>query len=136
MEKETVCQVELSGKQYLMIHAITTICDLPTPDTISPVGTNGAFETQQQILQEADAMDNEEDCQKLHQIILKYKDYFAKDSLDCGLIHMVCIPTWPEAPPTFVRQYKILSPVASRLYKISRHQLSELHSFLGMCNNL
>lgn len=59
---------------------------------------------------DADAMDNEEDRQKLRQVILKYKEYFAKDSLNCGLtdIHTVRIPTCPGAPPTFVRQYKIL----------------------------
>ncbi|RXN36126.1 NYNRIN-like protein [Labeo rohita] len=39
----------------------------------------------------------------------KYKDSFAKDSLDCGLtdLHVVRIPTHPKAPPTFVKQYKI-----------------------------
>ncbi len=43
----------------------------------------------------------------------KYKDSFAKDFLDCGLIniHTVHIPTNPNAPPRFLRQYKI--PLAS-----------------------
>ncbi len=72
------------------------------------------FNTQiQQILSEADALHNEVDHQGLKEVLHKYKDSFAKDSLDCGLtnIHMVHIPTKPNTPPTFVRQYKI--PIAS-----------------------
>ncbi len=67
----------------------------------------------QQILSEADALHNEADRQGLKEVLHKYKDSFAKDSLDCGLtnIHTVRIPTNPNAPPTFVRQYKI--PIAS-----------------------
>ncbi len=72
------------------------------------------FNTQiQQILSEADALHNEVERQGLKEVLQKYKDSFAKDSLDCGLtnIHTVRIPTNPNAPPTFVRQYKI--PIAS-----------------------
>ncbi len=67
----------------------------------------------QQILSEADALHNEADRQGLKEFLHKYKNSFAKDSLDCGLtnIHTVRIPTNPNAPPTFVRQYKI--PIAS-----------------------
>ncbi len=67
----------------------------------------------QQILSEADALHNEADRQGLKEVLHKYKNSFAKDSLDCGLtnIHTVRIPTNPNAPPTFVRQYKI--PIAS-----------------------
>ncbi len=67
----------------------------------------------QQILSEADALHNEADCQGLKNVLHKYKNSFAKDSLDCGLtnIHTVRIPTNPNAPPTFVRQYK--NPIAS-----------------------
>ncbi|RXN20361.1 Retrovirus-related Pol poly from transposon [Labeo rohita] len=67
----------------------------------------------QQILRETDALHNEADRQGLKEVLYKYKDSFTKDSLDCGLtnIHTVRIPTDPNAPPTFMRQYKI--PIAS-----------------------
>ncbi len=67
----------------------------------------------QQILSEAYGLHNEVDRQGLKEVLHKYKDSFAKDSLDCGLtkIHTVRIPTNPNAPPTLVRQYKI--PIAS-----------------------
>ncbi len=63
----------------------------------------------QQILSETDALHNEVDRQGLKEVLHKYKDSFAKDSLDSGLtnIHMVHIPTNPNVPPTFVQQYKI-----------------------------
>ncbi len=66
----------------------------------------------QQILSEADALHNEVDRQGLKEVLHKYK-FFAKNSLGCGLtnIHTVRIPTNPNAPTTFVRQYKI--PIAS-----------------------
>ncbi|XDV36008.1 hypothetical protein PO909_005862 [Leuciscus waleckii] len=72
------------------------------------------FESQvQQILQDADALQDDADRQRLKQVLYKFKQSFAKDSLDCGLtdLHTVRIPTHPEAPPTFVKQYKI--PIAS-----------------------
>ncbi len=44
------------------------------------------FNTQiQQILSDADALHNEVERQGLKEVLLKYKDSFAKDSLDCGL---------------------------------------------------
>ncbi len=56
---------------------------------------------------------NEVDRQGLKEVLHKYMDSFAKDSLDCGLtnIHTMRIPTNPNVPPTFVWQYKI--PIAS-----------------------
>ncbi len=67
----------------------------------------------QQILSEADALHNEVDRQGLKEVLHKYKDSFLNDSLACGLTNSrtVCIPTNPNAPPTFVRQYKI--PIVS-----------------------
>ncbi len=60
-----------------------------------------------------DALHNEVDRRGLKEVLHKYKDSFAKDSLDCGLTnnHTVRILTNSNAPPTFVRQYKI--PIAS-----------------------
>ncbi len=67
----------------------------------------------QQILSEVNALRNEVDRQGLKEVVHKYKNSFAKYSLDCGLtnIHTVRIPTNPNTPPTFVCQYKI--PIAS-----------------------
>lgn len=64
------------------------------------------FETQvQQKLTEADALEHYADRQRLRRLFYKYKDFFTKDSVDCGLTD-IHIPTKPDAPPTFVRQYK------------------------------
>uniref|UniRef100_A0A8C6M6L4 ribonuclease H n=1 Tax=Nothobranchius furzeri TaxID=105023 RepID=A0A8C6M6L4_NOTFU len=61
------------------------------------------------VIDQADALTNEVERDKLRLLLLKYKDFLSLDSLDCGLttIHEVWIPTRPDAPPTFVRQYKI-----------------------------
>ncbi|KAL7378277.1 hypothetical protein ABVT39_011258 [Epinephelus coioides] len=67
----------------------------------------------QRVLADADALNSDEEHKKLCAVLLKYQTSFAKDSLDCSLttIHSVQIPTPPNAPPTYVRQYKI--PLAS-----------------------
>ncbi len=129
VSRESVCRSELTDDTHLAVYAVST-----QPATESPTHvTTGAqspsndltaeepyagFNAQvQQILSEADAnktnLHNEADRQGLKEVLHKYKNSFAKDSLDCGLtnIHTVRIPTNPNAPPTFVRQYKI--PIAS-----------------------
>uniref|UniRef100_A0A8P4K5A8 ribonuclease H n=1 Tax=Dicentrarchus labrax TaxID=13489 RepID=A0A8P4K5A8_DICLA len=67
----------------------------------------------EQVVTQADALNNDMEREKLSKVLYKYKASFAKDSLDCGLttIHSVRIPTPHDAPPTYVRQYKI--PLAS-----------------------
>ncbi len=121
VSRESVCRSELTDDTYLAVYTVST-----QPATESPTQvTNGAqspsndltakepyagFTAQiQQILSEADALHNEMDRQGLKEVLHKYKDSFTKDSLDCGLIniHRVRIPTNPNAPPTFVSQYKI-----------------------------
>ncbi len=125
VSRESVCRSELMDDTYLTVYAVSTqpATEPPTQvtsGTQSPFNDLTAeepyagFNTQiQQILSDADALHNEVERQGLKEVLLKYKDSFAKDSLDCGLtdIHTVRIPTNPNAPPTFVRQYKI--PIAS-----------------------
>ncbi len=121
MSRESICRSELTDDTHLAVYAVSTqpATESPTRVTIgvqSPSNDLTAeepyagFNAQiQQILSEADALHNEVDRQGLKEVLHKYKDSFAKDSLDCGLtnIHTVRIPTNPNAPPTFVRQYKI-----------------------------
>ncbi len=121
VSRESVCRSELTDDTHLAVYAVSTqpATESPTQVTIgakSPSNDLTAeepyaeFNAQiQKILSEADALHNEVDCQGLKEVLHKYKDSFAKDSLDCGLtnIHTVRIPTNPNAPPTFVRQYKI-----------------------------
>ncbi len=125
VSRESVCRSELMDDTYLTVYAVSTqpATEPPTQvtsGTQSPFNDLTAeepyagFNTQmQQILSDADALHNEVERQGLKEVLLKYKDSFAKDALDCGLtnIHTVRIPTNPNAPPTFVRQYKI--PIAS-----------------------
>ncbi len=125
VSRESVCRSELTDDTHLAVYAVSTqpATESPTQVTIGAQSPSNdltaeepyaGFNAQvQQILSEADALHNEADRQGLKEVLHKYKDSFAKDSLDCGLtnIHTVRIPTNPNAPPTFVRQYKI--PIAS-----------------------
>ncbi len=121
VSRESVCRSELTDDTHLAVYAVSTqpATESPTRVTIGAQSPSNdltaeepyaGFNAQiQQILSEADALHNEVDRQGLKEVLQKYKDSFAKDSLDCGLtnIHTVRIPTNSNAPPTFVRQYKI-----------------------------
>ncbi len=125
VSRESVCRSDLTDDTHLAVYAVSTqpATESPTQVTIGAQSPSNyltaeepytGFNAQvQQILSEADALHNEADRQGLKEVLHKYKDSFTKDSLDCGLtnIHTVCVPTNPNAPPTFVRQYKI--PIAS-----------------------
>lgn len=106
---DSAYRMEVTDDQYLAVYTITTppADSVPLQDPAEPY--TGFHEQVQQVLKDADAISNDEDRQRLHQVLYKYKDSFAKGSLDCGLtdIHMVHIPTQPGTPPTYVRQYKI-----------------------------
>lgn len=124
VSKESVCRSELTDDTHLAVYAVSTQPATESPAHVTIKAQNpsndsteepyaGSNAQVQQILSEADALHSEMDRQGLKEVLCKYKDSFAKDSLDCGLtdIHTVRIPTHPNAPPTFVRQYKI--PIAS-----------------------
>lgn len=51
----------------------------------------------------------EDQWQELRHVFYEHKGIFSKDSYDYGVtdIHTVHIPTDPNAPPAFVRQYRI-----------------------------
>uniref|UniRef100_A0A9J7ZNY9 Gypsy retrotransposon integrase-like protein 1 n=1 Tax=Cyprinus carpio carpio TaxID=630221 RepID=A0A9J7ZNY9_CYPCA len=123
--KDQVCRTELTEDQHLAVYTVshqsvggtneptTPLNTKPTDDTPTEEPYPG-FESQvQQILQDANALESDTDRQGLRQVLYKFKESFAKDSLDCVLtsLHTVRIPTHPDAPPTFVKQYKI--PIAS-----------------------
>ncbi len=125
VSRESVCRSELTDDTHLAVYAVSTqpVTESPTQVTIGAQSLSNdltaeepyaGFNAQiQQILSEEDALHNEVDRQGLKGVLHKYKDSLAKDSLDCGLtnIHTVRIPTNPNAPPTFVQQYK--TPIAS-----------------------
>ncbi len=125
VSRESVCRSELTDDTHLAVYAVSTQpatesstqvtigAQSPSNDLTAEEPYAGFNAQVQQILSEADALHNEADRQGLKEVLHKYKDSFAKDSLDCGLtnIHTVHIPTNPNVPPTFVRQYKI--PIAS-----------------------
>ncbi|KAL1268841.1 hypothetical protein QQF64_034204 [Cirrhinus molitorella] len=125
VSKESVCRSELTDDTHLAVYAVSTQtatetsaqvtikAQSPPTDVITEEPYPGFNAQVQQILSEADALHSEANRRGLKEVLCKYKDSFAKDSLDCGLtdIHTVRIPTHPNAPPTFVRQYKI--PIAS-----------------------
>ncbi len=125
VSRESVCRSELMDDTHLTVYAVSTQPATEPPTRVTSEAQSpfydltaeepyAGFNTQiQQILSDADALHDEVERQGLKEVLLKYKDSFAKDSLDCGLtnIHTVRIPTNPNAPPTFVRQYKI--PIAS-----------------------
>ncbi|KAK2876644.1 hypothetical protein Q8A67_020740 [Cirrhinus molitorella] len=99
MTKEQVCRTEIT-KDCLSVYTVSCQPTCEVNEITAPVAineTNDAtveepypgFEAQvQQILKDADAIQDETDLQKLRQILYQYKASFAKDSLDCGLTHL------------------------------------------------
>ncbi len=94
VSRESICRSELTNDSHLAVYAVSTqpATESPTRVTIraqSPSNDLTAkepyagFNTQiQQILSEAEALHNEVDRQGLKKVLHKYKDSFAKDSLD------------------------------------------------------
>ena len=124
--KDQVCRTELTEDQHLAVYTVshqsvgetdepaTPLNTKPTDDTPMEEPYPGFESPVQRILQDANALQSDTVRQGLRQVLYKFKESCAKDSLDCGLtnLHMVHIPTHPDAPPTFVKQYKI--PIASQ----------------------
>ncbi len=106
VSRESVCRSELTDDSHLNVYAVSTqpaTESLYTNDSTAEETYTGFNAQIQKILSEPDALHNEVDRQGLKEDLQKYKDSFAKDSLDCGLnnIHTVRIPTSQNAPPTF-----------------------------------
>uniref|UniRef100_A0A8C2DC19 Peptidase A2 domain-containing protein n=1 Tax=Cyprinus carpio TaxID=7962 RepID=A0A8C2DC19_CYPCA len=123
--KDQVCRTELTEDQHLAVYTVshqsvgetdepaTPLNTKPTDDTPMEEPYPGFESPVQRILQDANALQSDTVRQGLRQVLYEFKESCAKYSLDCGLttLHMVRIPTHPDAPPTFVKQYKI--PIAS-----------------------
>ena len=127
-----ICRVDLADHKEMVIQTINTLSlgslqDFSTEPPIkkgdqrssdtkfdSEETPDAAFSAQiEQVITQADALNSDEEREKLCSVLRKYETSFAKDSLDCGLttIHSVRIPAPLDASPTYVRQYKI--PLAS-----------------------
>ncbi|KAM9319541.1 LOW QUALITY PROTEIN: uncharacterized protein PAF06_003919 [Gastrophryne carolinensis] len=57
----------------------------------------------------ADARSDESKPQQLKKLFIDFQDMFAKDSYDCGVtdLHVARIQTDPNAPPVYVKQYRL-----------------------------
>ncbi|KAM9324484.1 uncharacterized protein PAF06_000527 [Gastrophryne carolinensis] len=57
----------------------------------------------------ADACSDESKRQQLKKLFIDFQDMFAKDSYDCGVtdLHVARIQTDPNAPPVYVKQYRL-----------------------------
>lgn len=119
LNSDSVSRVDLSLKEQMTLHSVNVLAVSSSSDhsdlQTGAEGKGSATISDQieEVVMKADALTTPEEREKLRTVLLKYKDSFSIDSLDCGLttIHSVRIPTPPDAPPTFVRQYKI--PLAS-----------------------
>ncbi|RXN36324.1 retrotransposon-derived PEG10 [Labeo rohita] len=92
--KEQVCRTELTVDQHLAVYTVSSHPTCETDNATAPPTVHQTddvktgepypgFETQvQQILKDADALREDADRHKLRQVLYKYKDSFAKDSLD------------------------------------------------------
>lgn len=80
----------------------------------------------ERVLADADKLHLEEHA-KLRDILFKHENSFAKDSLYCGLtdLHSIRIPTHPNAPPTYVCQYKIPLPSYEPIQEIIDRTLNK-----------
>ncbi|RXN11474.1 hypothetical protein ROHU_030002 [Labeo rohita] len=153
--KEQVCRTELTVDQHLAVYTVSSHPTCETDNATAPPTVHQTddvktgepypgFETQvQQILKDADALQEDADRHKLRQVLYKYKDSFAKDSLDCGLtdLHVVRVPTHPKAPPTFVKQYKIplesyepVQEIINSMLEMTKHGISPQHPLRELSN--
>ncbi|KAG1941678.1 retrotransposable element [Pimephales promelas] len=147
MDKDQVCRTELTEDRHLAVYTVSKQPACETDETSAPTLVNSTgdslteepypgFESQvQQILSDADAIQDDADRQRLRQVLYKFKASFAKDSLDCGLTHLhtVRIPTHPQAPPTHMRQYKIPIPSQEPVQEIIDSMLEK--GIIRPCNS-
>ncbi|CAJ1081240.1 hypothetical protein LDENG_00238730%2C partial [Xyrichtys novacula] len=119
LDHDTICQVDLSEDSQMVLHQVQVLNVSSEPEmahtlsgvepSIFPTGQTPEHDPDfdakvEQLVAEADALNGEEEREKLRKLLHKYRASFAKDSLDCGLtsIHSIRIPTPPDAPPTFL----------------------------------
>ncbi|ROJ36306.1 Gypsy retrotransposon integrase-like protein 1 [Anabarilius grahami] len=105
-DSHPACETQESAARLIANLTADTTTEEPLP----------RFESKgQQSQKDANALKNDADCQKLLQVLNKFKVTFAKDLLDCDRtkLHQVHSATHPNAPPTFVRQYKTSGTTAA-----------------------
>ncbi|KAL2076478.1 hypothetical protein ACEWY4_027942 [Coilia grayii] len=114
LRNERVVMAKTDPTEDMMVYALATQPGDNTPELNavgSPVGEPyPGFELEvQQQLTKADSLTLDNQRQQLRELFYDFKDIWSQDSNDCGVtdLHTVRIPTDPDAPPTFVRQYKI-----------------------------
>lgn len=108
--KSTGC-IKLMDKNQIVPQTID-ITSGPSPKDIAefqhhvpPDSGPEILEQIEMVVSQADALKNDTECEKLCNILIKYKDNLYVNSMDCGLttIHRVRIPAPPGAPRTSVQ---------------------------------
>ena len=120
LDQESVSRIDFSHDKQMTLHTVDILGVNSTPDPpesqeeLNPGSCPTVTDRIEEVVAQANALVNDEERDQLRQVLLKYQNFFSLDSLDCGLttVHSMRIPTPPDAPPTFVRQYKI--PLASQ----------------------
>uniref|UniRef100_A0A1A8CCG2 Gypsy retrotransposon integrase-like protein 1 n=1 Tax=Nothobranchius kadleci TaxID=1051664 RepID=A0A1A8CCG2_NOTKA len=143
LPEEPICSATLDtdGGQCLTVFAINTQpseSPVESPEDQRPSSSEpyDGFEAEvSQQLDKADALESEEQRAELRSLFYEFQSILSRDSLDCGLtnLHTVRIPTNPNAPPTYVRQYKI--PLAA--YESIQEILDQLKekNIIRECNS-
>lgn len=82
----------------------------------------GFKETVEEIVALADACASDPDQQMLRELLFEFQEIFARDSYDCGNtdLHIARIQTDPDAPPVFVKQYRLPLAAYESLAEIIR----------------
>ena len=114
LEPQALCGATLGTDGDMVVYSITTQPGGAGPQTEETKPTleepYPAFEAEiTQKLEKADALTTPDQRVALKQLFYEFATILSKDSHDCGVtdLHTVRIPTDPQAPPTFVRQYRI-----------------------------
>ncbi|KAJ8369526.1 hypothetical protein SKAU_G00095540 [Synaphobranchus kaupii] len=113
MHMDTVCRVDLSGDNEMIVHAIVSENGSAQSDGTKPPPQEELYvgfeaEVQQQLVK-ADTLETVRQRHKLQSLFYEFQHIFSRDAYDCGDtdLHTVRIPTDPGALPTFVREYRI-----------------------------
>ncbi|KAJ8352156.1 hypothetical protein SKAU_G00236320 [Synaphobranchus kaupii] len=113
MHMDTVCRIDLSGDNEMIVHAIVSENGSAQGDGTKPLSQEELYvgfeaEVQQQLVK-ADALETDRQRHKLQSLFYEFQPIFSRDAYDCGDtdLHTVCIPIDPGSPPMFVRQYRI-----------------------------
>ncbi|KAJ8333933.1 hypothetical protein SKAU_G00412520 [Synaphobranchus kaupii] len=110
VHSSAVCRVDLSSEKEMVVHAIVREgLELSSGGADSDEPYLGFEAEVQQQLNMADSLETDDQRQQLYQLFYEHQSIFSRDSYECGVtdLHSVRIPTDPNAPRTYIRQYKI-----------------------------